>query len=564
MTGFELIQAFVSKGFTFDKDVLFNYYVSLKTKPFVILTGISGSGKSKIAEVFAECLSPDEKNYEIIPVKPNWRDNKGLFGYHNVIDDNYYVTPLVKLFLKALKNPDKPYFIILDEMNIAKVEHYFADYLSLIESRRLVDDPQSSACFDDFSFDTNNSLSEALVLSAIDLGVDGVDRDISEFRNNRFSRKWKELIFTGQDTSWTPQVRTELNQKNADGSPARLAGRLFVGGGGRYHLKDRSEITDDRDARKYDELLALYQELTTTNKSIVQDNIQLHNDTVCIAGGTVGKCNCANCPYTRSEKYKCDKLWESDDSEVLIPPEIPIPLNVYTVGTVNVDETTYMFSPKVLDRSNVIEFNEIDFGRAYELAPSLLRYFTYIKYFYEDDYYFSDDVDVTQELKVSIPSVSDVNRLANRFPNAFETFAKVFSELGKYNMQFGYRVMNEMSAYVMNAATLSDNEAVIEHAIDYQINQKILPKMHGSYEKLWGPLTALLNCLRDDSVSAFDADNISDLESSLGTELDNTNLVLSGITEGELRRLFKCPKSASKILDMLIDLDAQGFTTYIR
>ncbi len=560
MNGIELVTSFIDKGFNFDKDTLFNYYVSLKTKPFVILTGISGSGKSKIAEVFAESIAEDgEKNYELIPVKPNWRDNKGLFGYHNVIDDNYYATPLIRLFLKALKNPDKPYFLILDEMNIAQVEHYFADYLSLIESRRL----ESNVNFDTFDFTGHDSLSETLILAAFDIGVDGVDRNIAEYRNNRFCMKWESMKFTGHASNWTAQVRTEFNQKDSSGNPQRLAGRMFDGGHGKYHLKDRSALAPS-DATIYDELLDLYNEITTEKKNIKQDNMVLHNDAMCLAGGVGEKCDCADCPYSKAEKYKCDKLWTSDDENILVPPELPIPLNVFTIGTVNVDETTYMFSPKVLDRSNVIEFNEVDFERVYNLPDSVKRLLTYARLFSENDFYFDNSVDLVDELKIQVPSVADVNSLVADAETEFAVYARIFSALKKYNMQFGYRVINEMSAYVNNAVELSQKDTMVTHAIDLQIIQKLLPKMHGSYEKLWNPLIDILNCLLNDVNKERQFDNISDLRDFIGVELNNTNVVLRELSEDDIKSVYKYPKSAAKIIDMLIDLNIQGFTTFIR
>lgn len=563
MNGIELAQSFATKGFNYDKDTLFNFYVSLMTKPFVILTGISGSGKSKIAEIFAESMSNGNgKNYELIPIKPNWRDNKGLFGYHNVIDDNYYVTPLIRLFLKAINDPKNPYFIILDEMNIAQVEHYFADYLSLIESRRVEAD-NSGLTFDTFNFSGHNSLSEALILAAFDIGVDGIDRDIADYRTNRFCERWKKIIFTGQDTSWTPQVRTEFNQKDANGNPSRLAGRMFSGGNGRYHLKSRDEL-DPNDTRLYDELYSLYLDITTDHMTIKQDNIVLHNETMCLSGGTGSKCDCANCPYSKSEKYRCDKLWASDDDGVLVPPEMPIPLNVFTIGTVNVDETTYMFSPKVLDRGNVIEFNEVDFESVYDLPDSIKRLLSYAKLFYNNDYYFDSSINICDALKVKIPSVRRVNELMNGHEEDSAVFVKIFSSLKKYNMQFGYRVINEMSAYVNNAVEMSGNETVVPHAVDLQILQKILPKMHGSYEKLWNPLIDVLNCLLHDENKKKNYESIDEIRDFAAGELGKDECSLRDLTEDDIKRIYKYPKSASKLLDMIIDLDAQGFTTFIR
>src|SRR5699024_8110984 len=212
----ELVNSFQDKGFHYTKDLLFNYYISLITKPFIILTGISGSGKSKIAELFAEIVNDTTlKSYELIPVKPNWRDNKGLFGYHNLIDNSYYITPMIRLFLRALHKPTSPFFLILDEMNIAKTEHYFADYLSLIESRRVekfMDDISTDELDleEIFSYATDTSLSEAIILSALDINNLNEMLEIKDYRENRFSKLWQETIFG--ENNWTAQYRSELKQ----------------------------------------------------------------------------------------------------------------------------------------------------------------------------------------------------------------------------------------------------------------------------------------------------------------------------------------------------------------
>ena len=76
-----------------------------------------------------------ERRIAFISVRPDWMDNKGLLGFFNILDEKYYATPFLRLVLNARDNPNKPYFVILDEMNLAKVEQYFSDFLSIMESR---------------------------------------------------------------------------------------------------------------------------------------------------------------------------------------------------------------------------------------------------------------------------------------------------------------------------------------------------------------------------------------------------------------------------------------------
>lgn len=127
-----------SAGFTFAPLVVRRYYVSLKTKPFVILSGLSGTGKTRLTNLFARALcGQDEHNqYLLIPVRPDWASSDALLGYHNLLTDHYVSTPFLSLLQKAAlpENRDRTFFVCLDEMNLARVEHYFSDVLSAMET----------------------------------------------------------------------------------------------------------------------------------------------------------------------------------------------------------------------------------------------------------------------------------------------------------------------------------------------------------------------------------------------------------------------------------------------
>ena len=141
MTGSEIIDHIYdwieNKGFVLSKTDLINFYCCLKAKPFVLLAGISGTGKTKFVRLFAEAVGANEANhrFQLIPVRPDWNDNSELLGFFD-LNDRYQPGSLVPLLIRAHSNPDKPYFLCLDEMNLARVEHYFSDFLSIIESRR--------------------------------------------------------------------------------------------------------------------------------------------------------------------------------------------------------------------------------------------------------------------------------------------------------------------------------------------------------------------------------------------------------------------------------------------
>ena len=138
----EYIQEYIQKqGYTYTQEQLSNLFLSLKTKPFVILAGISGTGKSKIVRLFADSIgaTTENKQFNMISVRPDWNDSTELIGYKN-LNDEFIDGSLIKIVKEALKpeNKNKPYFICLDEMNLARVEYYLSDYLSIIESRKKV------------------------------------------------------------------------------------------------------------------------------------------------------------------------------------------------------------------------------------------------------------------------------------------------------------------------------------------------------------------------------------------------------------------------------------------
>lgn len=122
------------------------FITAIKSKPFLLLAGISGTGKSRIVRELARaCWEPNSEefksqkpsNYEMVQVKPNWHDSSELIGYVSRIEGEKFIAgDFLKFIAKAWENQDIPYFLCLDEMNLAPVEQYFAEYLSVIETRK--------------------------------------------------------------------------------------------------------------------------------------------------------------------------------------------------------------------------------------------------------------------------------------------------------------------------------------------------------------------------------------------------------------------------------------------
>lgn len=305
-------------------EVLINRFVSsLLTKPFVLLTGLSGSGKTKIAQSFVQWICQDKSQYKIIPVGADWTNREPLLGYPNGLNQEEYITPdsgALNLIITAakLENASKPYFLILDEMNLSHVERYFADFLSIMES------------------------------------------------DDRIN------LYTGNE-------RIDL-----EGNP--------------------------------------------------------------------------------------------------VPNEIFWPKNLFIIGTVNIDETTYMFSPKVLDRANTIEFR-VDSSN--------------LKTFFEKP--MKIDLSLIEskgaEMAENFLEIAQDKEIQNEEIYK-EAFLKFFEELKKVGAEFGYRTATEMLLLIKKLKTFSDLSD--EECLDIAIMQKLLPKLHGSRSKIVKVLDALiLLCLKE-------------------------------------------------------------------
>ena len=189
-----------------------NYLTAIRTKPFILLAGISGTGKSRIVRKLAQATDDIDKfendedrwklqrpaNFELIQVKPNWHNSMDVVGFKsNINGEHYEFTPFVDFIVKAWCHQNTPFFLCLDEMNLAPVEEYFAEFLSAIESRGVGDggefetDPIIKP-FDSFG----TELSGTMMRHFVDMGYD-IPKDVE----NRLRKKGltlpKNLIVMG-------------------------------------------------------------------------------------------------------------------------------------------------------------------------------------------------------------------------------------------------------------------------------------------------------------------------------------------------------------------------------
>ena len=350
----ELTMGILSTGLIYSDTLIKRLAFSLMAKPFVILSGLTGSGKTQLALAFAKCLSENIKEQVCtVSIGADWTNREPLLGYPNALQPGKYEEPesgVLQLLMRANDNPSKPYFLILDEMNLSVVERYFADFLSAMESGESI------------------------------------------------------------------------------------------------------------------------------------------------------------------------KLWDNEKGNV--PKEILLSKNVFIIGTINVDETTYMFSPKVLDRASVIEF---------KIAPN------------EMEHYLGETVNIN--LANAYSACAD---MAEDFVNKAQSqvakddkqkdvLLSFFKELKKVNAEFGYRTVNEICRY-LHFAEKDENGLKGNEAVDTAILQKLLPKLHGSRKKLVPVLTSMWQFCQN------------------GTDKD--------ITAEFNAADFKYPESAEKIQRMYNAVVDNGFTSF--
>lgn len=120
------------QGMRYTRAQLLDFIALLRTNDLIVLAGDSGSGKTSLVKSVASAIGA---RCTIVPVKPNWTGSEDLLGYYNPIEGRYHPSQFLLALLDAARDPEVPHFICLDEMNLARVEYYFADFLSLLETR---------------------------------------------------------------------------------------------------------------------------------------------------------------------------------------------------------------------------------------------------------------------------------------------------------------------------------------------------------------------------------------------------------------------------------------------
>lgn len=377
----ERIKRYIAgSGFTYDSNLIENFYLSLKSKPFVILAGTSGTGKTRLVRLFAEAIGATSANgrYCQVAVRPDWSDSTDLFG-HIDLNGNFVPGAILPFLKAATDDPKHPYILCLDEMNLARVEYYMSDFLSIIESR---------------------------------------------------------------------------------------------------DLKDGNIISD---------------------------------------------------PIMTKDKYGKDKDALDEYGE------IGFPQNLYIVGTVNMDETTFPFSRKVLDRANTIEFNYVNLKHEFSAETEKVE-----PYEVTNDFLMSDYLVLERDCRAFADDIKPI----------CDDLEKINQTLKNANAHVGYRVRDEIVFYLLNnkkADLLPRNEA-----FDNAIMQKILPRIQGSSNSVRDMLRKLFEYLTGQTVGTNAND--PDVAAAMQKVIDDSKM-----SDGT-RICY--PKSGEKVVFMVKRFEEDGFTSY--
>jgi hypothetical protein len=187
-----------------------NFLTLLRTNDIIVLSGLSGSGKTQIIKSFAEAMGGIVK---IIPVKPNWTSSDDLIGYYNPLQMSFLPTPFTEAIVEAIHNPNQLYFICLDEMNLARVEYYFADFLSKLEERNTQPEIELYANHEEELFVSEFST----LLNLVESSIKGKEiKSWQEFLNNEEARTKFFKMLGNSDKESMLQLHAKMKRRLID------------------------------------------------------------------------------------------------------------------------------------------------------------------------------------------------------------------------------------------------------------------------------------------------------------------------------------------------------------
>lgn len=500
-----LYKNYSDAGFNFSKDIISNYCLSLYTKPFVILSGISGTGKTKIAQLFQPYVEEEAKEYDVAKKKNIGKDYITLILRDGIINGDGRGN---------FKKEDLPLLLSTEELAAYQkerdklLEKGTADNFNQLYEMTLVDSDDNEYSLQFYVQRAQSPLIRARFKSKrgafpeYDLQpylkkkykVDDVIQleKISEKKFRIVKSQDEEIISlerstrikTYEDNICLIPVKSDWTDPSGIMGFYNIIEKQYHIGPFLKHLLFAIENPDVPFFVILDEMNLSKIEYYLSDVLSVLETRLFHPET--------GKIISKEKIMLHSASSSDDYIATDDEYFDSIPAKVTIPLNFYITGTINIDETTYTPSPKVLDRANVIEFNEVD----------LNQYFNNVKAVDTSKFVLHKVPDFT---KPAVSSSKVSTALSDSIKNEIININDI---LKKYNLHFGYRIASEISLYVSHVkdCVVTPNEEILDKALDYQITQKILPKINGTQARIEKAILELFNAFTGEGIDIENVD----------------------------------------------------------
>lgn len=526
-------------------ELVTTYLLSLKTKPLVILSGISGTGKTKLAQAVAEWAGSEEFTEEeegpaAAPPQDAWV---------------YQLQPYNFSRRKVIVARESEALFELPSEGSVPVQLQFEGktYQGSIGTFTSVGRRMHELRFGvplARQFAERFAVGDYAVFSASEAEGDGTMGLIRiskvEKRRVRRLRTIYRHEFIAVRPDWLDGKEVlgfynALTEQYSDRPFLRLLLRAHRDPG-RPYFAIFDEMNLARPEHYFADVLSTMESRTLDGPVLRQEPVHLHDERQCLPlrppEGWERPTACAGCRATPEEVDRCTLHFNEVQ---MVPPRLKLPANVYLTGTVNIDETTHMFSPKVLDRTNVIEFNDVQLLD--DQAPAVAS-----------GYQLNGG-----RIELGMARPAQLHDLKSLPRELREALARLHGILAQANLHFGYRVANEIARYILNAIEYVGAQAA-PTALDFQVLQKVLPKLHGSRQRLLEPLTGLLWFAAFQEEPPAQADLDIERLRALTLSLDKGGPVHHP-TGGS--RAPWLPRSARKLGRMLHTLRGQGFVSFI-
>jgi 5-methylcytosine-specific restriction protein B len=540
---------FISQGLHFTPAQLATFYTALKTKGFVILTGISGTGKTKLAQYFAELLGSKDQ-FHFAAVRPDWRDSKSLLGYFNPLlgqEGQFQSTEFLGFILEAT------------EQYLGSGDSKREDILALVEKLVEFDSPLTRADLPE----------EVRELVQRQPGIQKISRETFA--------KILDLAAAADRFDLSRVTQTfllRLHEVSPYADEPRKQYHFRMGIPGSRQLSDPLSKGEKVAFVYYSPDRSLWAAGTFDRMERQESGASPHVPYFVL----LDEMNLAKVEYYFADFLSVLESGRDDDgftkeairfqySEGIDGPprELCLPPNLYFIGTVNVDETTYMFSPKVLDRAFTLE-----------LATVNLQ-----DYPGEQGEPLSDEMleqlraqllpDFTRQGQFAVVDKTRVAEFAATHGIYRQHLSTLNALLQPYDLHFGYRVFDEIMMFLANAEGSPVSGGFgpdgLDAAFDAAVLMKVLPKFHGTRGKLREPLEKMVWWAREPNNPEAGRqalpDRLQDTEKIASLKEGLRKLIEGGTTEEtSADSAFTYPRTALKALRMLHDLHTTGFASF--